>query len=441
MSVGDAAGAARLLRKARERYPDDVFVNLGLASALEALQPARVREAARYVRAALALVPDNQILSFRLAFTLVRAGEWEGAVAAWRTMLAKDPENPLIHAQLTSALVNLGDLQGAQEAAEQAVKLAPQDRNTRSSLLHVVSQRANKQAFLDAVEQAIKDFPDASWILGRRVFALVALGRLDEAQKAADAALEKHPDDPSVVAAAAFAAMESVMPGKRSRCCSRWSRASARPPISKRFSATRSGPRANSTATPTRSSGDSTAIPATMPRRTASPCCATCGTTTTPCSLCAARPRRFQPYDASAQAALAYAQTNLFKEHEAAEKSFRRAIEAGAGAGRPVHGSRKRAGQAGTRRGSARSVPHGPQAGAHQPRDQDRPAPCAVGHRPEGGRPPHRQGYRGRSARGLQGAEGRRPGFSSTSANTSRPQSSRGAPSSWGPRAFPRNSR
>ncbi|MHC5051491.1 MAG: tetratricopeptide repeat protein, partial [Planctomycetota bacterium] len=191
LTMGDAAGAARLFRRARDRYPADVWVNLGLATALSGLRPPRPAEAARYLRAALAAQPQSDQIRWRLGFTLAEAREWGAAAEIWRTLIRKSPDAPAFHGYLAGALGRLGDLDGARSAAERALELEPEAWRSWSALLDVLAVRADREGYLARCAEAKDLFPEDATILAHHARALARNGKHALALAAAGEALKR----------------------------------------------------------------------------------------------------------------------------------------------------------------------------------------------------------------------------------------------------------
>jgi serine/threonine-protein kinase len=206
LAVGDAPGALRLLRRAQERHPDDVWINLDLARALQSLRPVRWAEASRYLRIALALRPESQRIATMLGANLALAREWNTAAALWRARIVREPEESYSYGALSMALLRLGDVEGAQKQAEQMVAVeldGPGRWAAMDHLLGVLATRADTAAFLAKCEQVVDANPKHPGYLAYLALAQERCGHYEDAYATAEACLEldeEHPLASSVAA-------------------------------------------------------------------------------------------------------------------------------------------------------------------------------------------------------------------------------------------------
>jgi tetratricopeptide (TPR) repeat protein len=196
LSMGDAPGAVQILRRARERHPDDVWVNLELSTALSKLRPPRYAESARYLRAALAARPGSDQIRLSLGITLAAGGEWRGAAHAWRVLIARTPDDANLHAYLAEALSRLGDLDGARGAAMRSLELSPRNWLSWSALLDVLALRADAAVYLVKCKEASASFPGTAIYLAHSARAAARNGDHVKALALAEEALERDSTDP-----------------------------------------------------------------------------------------------------------------------------------------------------------------------------------------------------------------------------------------------------
>ncbi len=93
-----------LLRRAREAFPGDFWLNHDLATALEESQPPQFEEASRFLSAAVALRPDNAGVRLNLGIALWKMGRVDEAVAAFRQAIKLRPDYAMAHCQLAILL-------------------------------------------------------------------------------------------------------------------------------------------------------------------------------------------------------------------------------------------------------------------------------------------------------------------------------------------------
>lgn len=198
LSFGDAPGAVRLLRRARELHPDDIYVHLGLSAALVKLNPPRYGEAARHSRAALALQPGSQGLRRAVALALGNSGDWPAAAAALEAIARGQPEDHWTHEHLADALNHVGDLEGAVAAAQRAVALDPRCAEARRILLDALGARADVAAYLAQCEAATQEFPGEPRLHAHLARAKWRSGDAPGALAAAEEAAKAEPSEPYV---------------------------------------------------------------------------------------------------------------------------------------------------------------------------------------------------------------------------------------------------
>lgn len=155
----------------------------------------------------------------------------EPAIEAVRTSLALAPDYPDAHANLANMLLDCGDPGGAEEHLQRAIALNPQavpprltlavmrralgraaeaetlllallEQHPREALIH--HAMGHTQAALGRLEPAVRHYSEAVVLdpsLGgsrqRLVFALVALGRMDQALRQLREWMEQEPDNPA----------------------------------------------------------------------------------------------------------------------------------------------------------------------------------------------------------------------------------------------------
>ncbi len=142
LKAGDAAGAARDLRRAVRQAPRTTEARLKLAEAL-ADRPA---DAAAVLDAALRQDPVRHASAWNdLGFYRLQAGDVPAATAALRRAVALDPRLPLARVNLGTALLSANDLPAAAAQLEAALRLDPNQVAALGNL-GVVRQRQGRTA-------------------------------------------------------------------------------------------------------------------------------------------------------------------------------------------------------------------------------------------------------------------------------------------------------
>jgi serine/threonine-protein kinase len=125
--------ARELLERARERHPNDFWLNFTLAIILrvpkekyvEQRDRSRQEEAIGYYRAAVAIKPDSSRTYVNLGLALYTRNDVEGAIRCYEEALRLDPEHAQAYYDLGMALYRRNDLEGAIHSFKLAICLDP----------------------------------------------------------------------------------------------------------------------------------------------------------------------------------------------------------------------------------------------------------------------------------------------------------------------------
>jgi serine/threonine-protein kinase len=197
--VGLIEEAASLLRKAQQRYPGDFWINYELGRLLGwQLHPRRPEEAVGYLRAALAIRPDNADVLALLGGALQNKGDLDSALAACRRAIELDRKNPFPHNNLGLVLKDKGDFDGAIVELRQAISLNPNYQHAHMNLGSVLKAKGDLNAALESFRQAVQPDPNDSLIRIHLGLALKDNGQLDEALVHLRKAAELDPKDSSI---------------------------------------------------------------------------------------------------------------------------------------------------------------------------------------------------------------------------------------------------
>jgi tetratricopeptide (TPR) repeat protein len=156
-------GAVRLLRRAREAFPGDFWLNHDLGMALRSCRPPQREEAIRFLTVAVALRPDSAGACLNLGSALDDAGRLEEAIAAYQRAIALRPDYAM-------AFYNLGTNLGRQNRLDEAVA---------------------------ALRRAVELRPNFAWAHSNLGIFLLRLDRTDQAVAAFRKAVELDPGQPS----------------------------------------------------------------------------------------------------------------------------------------------------------------------------------------------------------------------------------------------------
>src|SRR5262249_27670427 len=121
--------AVQLLRRARQRHPDDFWLNIRLGATLFAQiqrkEPAQLGEAIGFLRAAVALRPHSPGARLNLASALRSHGKHAEAEAECRMLVNLDPNYAEAHMGLGNALSDQGKYDAAIAEYRIALELRP----------------------------------------------------------------------------------------------------------------------------------------------------------------------------------------------------------------------------------------------------------------------------------------------------------------------------
>lgn len=142
---------------------------------------------------ALHLDPGNSELLLRMSLLQMRRGDMPGAVEWARRTVAARPNRPALHNHLIGLLVKAGDLPGAEAAVLKALEVSPGSTALLCRLSQICRQRRRPADALRWAEQAVAGAPEDAGAHANLSGILLALGRVDEAEAAAQTALRLDP--------------------------------------------------------------------------------------------------------------------------------------------------------------------------------------------------------------------------------------------------------
>jgi serine/threonine-protein kinase len=181
--AGDPSDAQTVLRRARQRYPGDVWINYDLAMTLEKLS--RRDEAIRYYTAARSLRPDA---AHELAHALASQGESDEGIGVLRDLVRLRPTNGRHLGCLGNLLRSRGRSQEAAVVLEtavavlrDAVRRAPEDAYAHFSLGYALGQQGKHDEAIAEYREDIRIQRDDAVAHDNLGVELQELGKLDEA--------------------------------------------------------------------------------------------------------------------------------------------------------------------------------------------------------------------------------------------------------------------
>jgi Tfp pilus assembly protein PilF len=123
-----------LLRRARDAFPGDFWINHDLGSALQECRPPQHDEAIRFLTAAVALRPASPGARFNLGHALCKKGRLDDAAAAFRQAIDRKADYTMAHHNLGLLLRQMGRFDEAAAAFREQIRLQPQSAGVHFNL-------------------------------------------------------------------------------------------------------------------------------------------------------------------------------------------------------------------------------------------------------------------------------------------------------------------
>ena len=192
--LGKRAEAVALLRRARQRYPADLWINVRLANLLMGGTFPERQEALRYCMTALTLRGTSSLVWLTFGNALDNRGLWDEAGAAFHEALRLRKDYPEAHYNLGSVLFKKGQLDEASAEIREAIRLRKDWYAAHHHLGNVLYKKGPLDEAIACYRQALRfrpDFPKGHNDLGN---ALSRKGQWDEAIACYRAALRLRPN-------------------------------------------------------------------------------------------------------------------------------------------------------------------------------------------------------------------------------------------------------
>jgi serine/threonine-protein kinase len=129
-----AKNAVVVMRKVRQRYPGDFWVNHSLAFLNLRMRPPHLEEAIRYFTAAVALRPQSPGSHLNLGSALEKVGRLDEAIDACREAIRLKPGYSGAHNNLGKALYKQGKVPAAEREFQRALALDPKNAQAQTNL-------------------------------------------------------------------------------------------------------------------------------------------------------------------------------------------------------------------------------------------------------------------------------------------------------------------
>ena len=193
LTVKDSRDALGLLRKAREQFPEDLYISVALANCLTIQEPAMGNEAVGYYWAALSAHPDSLVIGCNRARALLAQGRANEALKACDRVIEtiKHSENAdTIPMRIKSAevwnlkgssLKQLGRMDEAIDGYQKAIEYRPDYPQAYYNLASTLSEKKDYDGALKASEKAIALYPKYTRVIETLGRAFYNQGKMAEA--------------------------------------------------------------------------------------------------------------------------------------------------------------------------------------------------------------------------------------------------------------------
>ncbi len=157
----------------------------------------RLDKAAEILNEGLKKSPDSALLINQLASIQAQAGKYDLAIAGYRRLLAVEPKSLDARLHLGDMYGFKGDLDSAIAVYREAVNLSPKDANTGLTLARALAASRRIDEARAQFQVVLHDHPDDPQAMNEMAYFVSENGGdLNEAQRLAQRALEKAPNQP-----------------------------------------------------------------------------------------------------------------------------------------------------------------------------------------------------------------------------------------------------
>ena len=194
-SAGRSQDAVRLVLRAVQRFPDDVFARNGLAEALR--EAGKGQEAEQVYRETIERFPDNVVARNGLAEALREAGNLQEAEQVYRETIERFPDNAVARNGLAEALREAGKRREAEQVYRETIERFPDNVVAPCGLAETLRAASRSSEAEQVYRETIRRFPHSVTARCGLALTLHAKGRLVEAEHIYVEVLRKiAPNDP-----------------------------------------------------------------------------------------------------------------------------------------------------------------------------------------------------------------------------------------------------
>jgi serine/threonine-protein kinase len=192
VSVEAHASAAKLLRRAWDRYPADFWVNHNLGGVLLEVRPHEPEAAVRFMTTAVALRPDSPRVHNNLGGVLLRKmGHVDEAIASYRKAIELNPNLAGSHSNLGLGLSRKGQVDEAIACYRKAIELDPTFALAHNNLGAALCDfKKDYDGAIQCFQKALELQPNLATVHLSLAVALRHKGELDQALASCRKAIE-----------------------------------------------------------------------------------------------------------------------------------------------------------------------------------------------------------------------------------------------------------
>jgi len=135
---------------------------------------------------------------FDRAADLIKTGQYDAAIGAWKELLAEIPDDPRIHNNLATALGQTGRYAEAIPEFEKALEIKPQYRAAYENLGVALLKVGRPDDAIRIFQQGLQYYPDSAELHTHLALVLESQGRTDDAIAEFENSLQSNPNDANV---------------------------------------------------------------------------------------------------------------------------------------------------------------------------------------------------------------------------------------------------
>ena len=213
---GARKDAARWFEKCRKADPKNVGAHSGLG--IVRMDEGRYAEAVKCFDKVLVQMPDDAATLNNIGLAKQRLGETIQAIAFYERAVKANPQFATARLNLGKAHADLGNTAQDRQQYETGLRLAPNVAELHGHYADLLRFSGDHENALESYRAALRLDPDNLDINVNYAGALVALNRMDDAERILKTTMDRHPESPTpVLELAELAAADRVGGKERAR--------------------------------------------------------------------------------------------------------------------------------------------------------------------------------------------------------------------------------